>query len=454
MTDEVHEERVDVLVAGAGMSGLTVGAYAALHGARVLVVEKGDEIGGSAIYAGGYVWTVESFRELKEQEAVGDPGLGHLLVEGYDRAITWLESRGVALSAPHRVLFGRGRGVDIQGYLESCVRVIEVNGGYVVRNCALDELLVDGPEGRVRGAILQDSGEAVSVCAMATVLTTGGFQGDPVLMDRYLGIPSTSFRIRANKFSTGDGLLAAIGAGAGVTARDNRGFYGHLVCSPCALDDPKEFRALSQYHSPYAVLVDHSGRRFTDESRGDHWNAQLVARRDGARALLVWDAEINSRHVLEPYIQGTLGLDKVEVANLHGARAAIAASHAELGRIAESWEVDGGTLLNELSLYNAGVQKQDPQLTPPRVTNRHPIESAPFYVMEVAAGVTFTHGGIRTDSTMRVLDDSAETVPGLYAAGVDVGDVFKGGYAGGLALALTTGLRCAETIIGVINDAR
>jgi hypothetical protein len=49
------------------------------------------------------------------------------------------------------------------------------------------------------------------------------------------------------------------------------------------------------------------------------------------------------------------------------------------------------------------------------------------------------------DEAARVLDAAGRPIRGLFAAGADVGDVYKFGYAGGLALALTFGLRAART---------
>jgi predicted oxidoreductase len=63
----------------------------------------------------------------------------------------------------------------------------------------------------------------------------------------------------------------------------------------------------------------------------------------------------------------------------------------------------------------------------------------------VQSAITFTHGGLSVDPQARVLDAAGRPVPGLLAAGADVGDVFRRGYAGGLALALTFGLRAAQT---------
>ncbi len=47
----------DLLVIGAGMAGLSAAGYAAEHGANVIVLEKAERFGGSALLSGGVLWT-------------------------------------------------------------------------------------------------------------------------------------------------------------------------------------------------------------------------------------------------------------------------------------------------------------------------------------------------------------------------------------------------------------
>ena len=65
--------------------------------------------------------------------------------------------------------------------------------------------------------------------------------------------------------------------------------------------------------------------------------------------------------------------------------------------------------------------------------------------VHVMPGVTHTIGGLRVDTSARVLDERGRPIPGLYAAGADVGGISTGGYASGLAAALVLGLTAAET---------
>jgi hypothetical protein len=53
-----------------------------------------------------------------------------------------------------------------------------------------------------------------------------------------------------------------------------------------------------------------------------------------------------------------------------------------------------------------------------------------------------------------VLDGAGEPVPGLYAAGADVGGISTGGYASGLASALVLGLVAAEAAAQAASGGR
>jgi len=61
--------------------------------------------------------------------------------------------------------------------------------------------------------------------------------------------------------------------------------------------------------------------------------------------------------------------------------------------------------------------------------------------------ITFTFGGIRTDDRAQVLGEDGHPIPGLLAAGVDVG-VYHEAYLGGLSLALVTGQAAARNAVG------
>ena len=66
--------------------------------------------------------------------------------------------------------------------------------------------------------------------------------------------------------------------------------------------------------------------------------------------------------------------------------------------------------------------------------------------VEVAPTITHTIGGLAVDEGCRVLRRAdGRPLPGLYAAGVEVGGVSVGGYTSGLAAAVVFGRVAAES---------
>jgi len=217
----------------------------------------------------------------------------------------------------------------------------------------------------------------VSRGAEPVVLATGGFAAR-LASERGL-------LLRANPWSDGAGLDYAIARGAATTAGMGE-FYGRAMPAPPARIREQDYVPLSQLYGRWARIYSDDGRDITPASVS--WSESDLAQAIGRRA---W------------YVLDDGGLDRARQ-RVDAARAA------------------GGTVVDAAEL---------PFETPPgsRVG------------VHVAAAVTHTLGGLRTDTRARV-----EGVDGVYAAGVDAGGVALGGYASGLAQALVLGLAAAEDI--------
>ena len=122
-----------------------------------------------------------------------------------------------------------------------------------------------------------------------------------------------------------------------------------------------------------------------------------------------------------------------------------------------AWGLPPIEVLKTLDAYNAAVVgNRGELLNPPRRGNPFPVLQPPFSAALVRSAITFTCGGLRCDLDMRVLRraQSVSTlplvtagrdefqyaaVPGLFAAGCDVGGFSTNAYLGGLAQALVSG---------------
>ena len=352
-------------IAGAGMAGLAAAARARELGLDVRLLEKGDRVGGSMLLSSCVIWRYCTLEDFREECPGGDPELQHQVIERLDDALDWLRSLGAPVlweetGNPRTV----GLRFDPRGLAETLLRATGVEPELHAAE------LADGP----------------------LLLATGGFQGNPALVERHVR-PAAPLRLRANPWSTGDGLVHACTKDSALSAGLDE-FYGRNMAD--VEFGEAEFVPLAQLYGRYATVVNERGEEFFDRpvSWSENDLVQATAHQPGAKAWYLLDDDALA-----------LTIRDRTVADI-AAAAPTATAPEEL-----PFEVPSGTKL----------------------------------AVRVAPGITHTIGGLRVDIVARVLSHSGTPVPNLYAAGADVGGISTGGYASGLAAALVFGRIAAES---------
>ncbi len=435
-----------VIVVGGGLAGLTAALRAAQLGARVTVLEKGDRLGGSFLYSSGYVWSYKDLKTFRREARGGDPVLQRLVLNGLEDSLNWLESLGVPILARETgnpLTFGAR--LHPKRTIETIANRFLDSGGRIVRDAAFEGLVEGRPESGIKEVRATVSGDRRTESADAVILASGGFAANAELVRRHIIQGPGRMRLRAHPWSTGDGFLAALAAGALASAGLDE-FYGRNLPAPPAGFSPHQFVEVSQLYGRYAVAVNRNGERYADEAAD--WSetalTQATARQPGLRAWYVLDAVGLRRRVRERTVQ-----EMVETARLAGGTVLRADSLKELAGTLEQRGIPGTNVLRALSEYNAAVVGgRVESLSPPRSEPATPIEVSPFVAVEVAPAITHTIGGLAVDERCQVLRRmDGGPIPGLYAAGVEAGGVSVGGYTSGLASALVFGKVAAEAAV-------
>jgi succinate dehydrogenase/fumarate reductase flavoprotein subunit len=432
----IPQGEIDLLVLGGGMAGLSAAARVAHAGGTVVLVEKGEATGGSAAYA-EFLWTAPDLDTMRAAVPEGDPALAERLIERRWEALGWVQELGVHTGPSVELLgFGVGNRVDLAALLRALERTVrDAPGCEVLLRSEPERLLID--DGRVAGAeIVAGDGDRQTVRARSTLLAMGGFAGSEALR---LGIP-----LRANPHSDGRGLALGRSAGAAFGAAE-AGFYGHLMPADVTVADPSRFSTLTFFHSEHGVLVNRLGRRFVDETEGDHLSTLATLQQPDARALLICDERVHREWMLRPYVEGLEAPNKFDLAYRAGGRCATAADLDEFVDLPEEWGYPGMVVRDTLVVFNE--QCAAGTVEPARRRDGLGLTEPPYYVLEVTPAITFTFGGLLIDPDARVLGSDGEPIPGLLAAGADAGGLYVRGYAGGLAAALVFGLCAADTAV-------
>jgi fumarate reductase flavoprotein subunit len=435
-----------VVIAGGGLAGLTAALRATELGTKVTLLEKGTDPGGSFVYSSGYIWSYVDLPTFRREAPGGEAALQRLILERLGADLIWLEGAGGVLLASETgnpLTFGAR--FDPERTVSALVDRLEATGGEMLTDTALKTLLED-TAGRVTGVRVTSSPETHA--ADAVILASGGFAGDPDMVRRHIIGGPGRMLVRAHPRSTGDGFRAALQKGALASAGLDE-FYGRNLPAPPADFPPERFVEVSQLYGRYAVAVNARGERYADESAD--WSetalTRATAHQPGLYAWYVLDAR-----GLEGRVRERTAKVMVETAKSTGGTVIEAASLTELADGLAELGVPRETFLSTLEEYNAAVAAGG-HLSPPRSGQAWPLRVPPFVAVKVAPSITHTVGGLAVDAGCRVLRRTGgRPIPGLYAAGVEVGGVSVGGYTSGLASALVFGCTAVESAVADMQE--
>ncbi|KAM5343662.1 hypothetical protein ACJ41O_012199 [Fusarium nematophilum] len=463
MAPTQHRLETDVLIIGGGMSGLSATiAVAKSSQARCVLIEKSDVLGGSSKLSAGMFWAPRTTEIAHETIPQAEPHLLSRFISEYPDAVQWMRDNEVETHDQFNgiMTIGIGFPINIPQWLSKAESIINSSPKVtVLRQTSAISLFQDSPGlsgSRIKGAVLRKGdGTLVHCSAQAVIIATGGFQGNPQLVEQHIGLGSDTVFVRSNPYSTGDGFKLGIQSGAG-TSRGLSTFYGHLLPSPLQRRDvdPSHFIHLAQFQSGYSVLVNREGRRFCDETFGDEVNNQELAHQPGRVGYMILNDEVRRRWALGEVFPNAGKIDRLEKARAFGGRVTSAQTvDALLKKVAE-WGVPLSSLRRTVNQYNRAANGDSEEVLDAPVGQNHephaPLEgraNGPFWALEVQPSITFTYGGLKIDTSSRVQDSDARPVPGLFACGMDAGGFSNWRYGGGLAQAFVTGRWAAESAL-------
>ncbi len=317
----------------------------------------------------------------------------------------------------------RGSGQALAGrLLKGCLdRGIEP-----VTNARAVDLIVE--DDRVTGVRIDgDDGSYIANAKGGVILATGGFEWNDEMVRTFLRGPMTSpVSVPTN---TGDALKMAMKIGVSL-GNMREAWWMPAVKVPGDRGDGREHQHLfaAERARPRSIMVNKHGRRFTNEAAnynafGAAFHEQDVAKFEYVN-LPCWFV-FDQQH-LDTY--GFINSEPGEPAVEWVTKA------PDLADLAQTLGIDADALQNTIEQWNGHCANgKDPDFL--RGASAHdtwwgdpsrkgtpqatlgPIDTGPFYAVEVTSGALGTKGGPRTDSEARVLNLDGEPIPGLYAAG-------------------------------------
>lgn len=436
--------QTELLVIGGGLAGFCAALEAAEAGARVLLLEKTEDTGGSSAMSGGclaFAGTdlqaaegVEDSNELlyrdlmevSQQEA--DPALVRAYVDHQLDTYGWMKRHGVQFSPALETSSGqsvpRVHTIDPADTVRLLRQRAVATGKVEVRlRTAAQRLLVEGDPQRVVGVrATGPEGELEIRASRGVVLACGGFVQDAQMIRRFAPQYTEAVFV-GGAGNVGDGLRMAWKLGADL--RDMAYIKGTFGKHPT--DTTNNHSCLAVYKG--AIAVNEAGQRFVNESISYKLLGDAVMAQPYHTAYQIFDQRIFES-----------GDDRVRILDF-GRRLeeGLMFKADTLAELARMIEIPADALQATVDRYNGYVDAgEDPEFGRKALVHHHGallrIETGPFYAYPSTAVVYGTYCGLRIDAAMRVIDVFGEPIAGLHAAGEVVGGFHGGAYMTGSAL--------------------
>lgn len=469
----------DVVVVGGGNAGFTAAHAAATRGRKVILLERGesDMAGGNSFYTAGATRMVhhglDDLRDLVEAderhevtevppytaeeytadlekvtEGRNDPELTEVLVTEVSPTLRWLKSLGLKYRLMYeRQAYERPDGTFLfwgglhvgnvgggEGLIEDHTRVAKELGTKILYGHRATELIIE--DGKVVGVRADAADGPVEIRAESVVMTAGGFESNADWRREHLGEGWENAKVRGTPYNQGDMIKAALDIGAA-----EGGDFGscHSVqwdaFTPQNESNRELTNRLTRQSYFLGIIVNRNGERFLDEG-ADFRNytyakyGKEILKQPGSVAYQIFDAKLRPMLRTEEYDMPGISVESADT----------------IEELADKIGVDRETFTTTVREYNEASNKDaefDPTIkdgkssaTIPVKSNwASPLDEGPYYAYPVTCGITFTFGGVKTDTHGRVLNEAGEHIEGLYAAGEMLGGLFSNNYPGGSGLA-------------------
>ena len=436
------KENADIVVVGAGGSGISAAVKAETLGAKVILIEKMPVIGGAtALNAGtliatGSKYQREVMKETKDSPELAykdiftvgknrnDPTLVKMVTERVGGVVDWLIydmkiPYGPAATqypdhSANRQLGVTGRSVH---YLNLMREKFLGMGGKLVLQTRAQELIRDDA-GKVVGVRATDKdGNTVELTSKAVILASGGYGAVKSMLPKEM----SNYVFYGLDSETGDGYKMATAIGAGTINLDLVKMYpqgvetvpGHGLAATASSTDTMKKSG--------AIYVNKLGQRYVDENAALGVLTDMTVAQPDHIAYIVMDAKAWKEYVrksledkLVPNEETLMTWTKI----VNNGRPVMAVSD-NLAEAAKTMGVDAEGLAKTVAHWNDMVKAGKDTDFNRKITGG--LGEGPYYIVEQKVRYQTTLGGLKADADLRILDKAGKPIPGLYGAGCVVG---------------------------------
>jgi fumarate reductase flavoprotein subunit len=467
----------DIVVVGAGSSGLSAALTAASGGAKVVVFEKMPFPGGYSLFSEG-MFAAESIIQQRDyvsitrddafkhhMQGVHWSANGKLVKAFIDKSadtIDWLISMGVEYTTaatlwpngPRTWHLMKGGG---KALIQAMAQKLPEKGVSMFAQTTVLELKMDR-ENRVAGVIARtNEGKSVQTMAKAVIIAGGGFAANPEMVREHSRLPFDAPPVVPMP-QTGEHIQMAWKVKA--APKDT-----HVILAIPSVPGEKPTSHLWSAAFQPLLWINLDGQRFCDEAVAFTfpYAAQTLANQKNGVMFTIFDENVKKQLIKEGvdvslgvFVPVTTKLDRLEEELAKGINEGKAFAADSIDELADKIGVDRIQLGTSVKTYNQYCKKHHDDEFAKERKYLQPVEKKKFYAVKSMLHIFTTLGGIRINHKTEVLDTNAMVIPGLYAVGNCAGgmyglayDIFTSG--GALGFAINSGRIAGENSLAYIG---
>lgn len=479
-------DSTDLLIVGAGMSGLMAALHAAERGMDFILCES------TPTYASAH-FDIAAFNSRFQKEAgvevdagrwlnewaryasfKNDMAVGRVWLDNSGEFVEWLADTYAKYAGQETVVevsdengsdgraggtmyyipnichaisnpgFGEGENGRPKGHTE-CITMILEELGHPTRYEHELVKLIREENGPVTGAIFKTQDGYTQIDAKNIVLATGGYAANPEMMKALnpRAVMATT-SMNANPANLGGGIKAAMWVGAAKDVDPAAMLFDRGIVPPgvdAGYDDTDNFATSGQHNlgSQPFLKVNRRGKRFANESANYDSICHAAANHPGGVWCLLMDSnaadDVNRfqsqgcsamtwKMVLKPGTNPSEAYAKQIEEGLMFEADTLEELGAKLGFEGESLDNFLATCERYNELYDLG-EDADFGKEAYRLSE---LRNPPFYGAWYGASILTTLDGLCINEHLQVLDTEDEPIEGLYAIGTCSGRYYAGNY--------------------------
>ncbi len=496
----VKNEKTDIVIVGGGLAGLTAANALVKKGVKPIVLEKLPFLGGAGLFPEGSLGVNTRYQKehgikttvqqvldagLQYHHFRADPAVLRVLIEGSKDTIDEIADMGIQFRGI-RTMYGPEESLmtwhlfkgGAAAVIEKFIKNIEARKGTILTETTAKRLIVEN--GKVAGVEATDAAGNVHIIrAKKVIIATGGFAANKEMLAQYVFDSSALGMVEpiwlrgpVNDGRTGDGINMARLVGAGVA-----GMHAVAGNAPYLPDNPpiNQFSGPDELKQGRCALaqpwlwVDHTGRRFFNESRGsvfvDVYNAMTSA---GGVSYTIFDQEKMDRMINQGAVLpfNAIVLAGVPLKSLPktweiGMQRGWAFKADSIKELAQQIGVPPENLLDTMKKVNSYAEKGvDPEFGRKKEhLEKFNLKKGPYYALKAIRAFFLTLGGVTVTPQFEAKTPQGDVIPNLYVVGQDIGGLYDSSYdlrceGSASSFAMTSGRLAALNAVKAIEKGK